>query len=726
MIGSLSAPLNTAHIQQADLPTQQFDFRNVTGTRYIEGSFVFDTANFPSTGPIPDAPTLSFNTSEIEAQYAYNRASSFRTCSIGLSEYCLTHYAGFTEADRLPLAVRCPQLQAESESRYLTILPNDSGAGLFSSSSVNIIGRLPPVLQFTIGILSRDIANVGLANPNITNASVNPPISSQQLRTVNFRFFMIFRWEPYRIPVFGPAASNASAQQSLKTMAKVLSMSGMGGIASAMQAATTDPLAIGAMLSAASSDGGQGNSGVPETDGGDGGAGSIAQDSIHAAVGAIGQEGESSQLPVGPGSAPGGTGAADFGYLGKPGQVGSGGGGGGGGGGRGGGGGGRRGRSGRYNEQPNGGVPFVSGQATAANAANQSAAPAPAVAPNAGLPPAVPGTVEPVRVSAAAPRAEGGAGSEVGHAAGADAVSQLQGLGGAPPIVQEALAEGVHLRVGEYLNGLPPPGGSWDAESDGGPAPSEVGEGDIVSDIQRRHRDEHESVSVAAADQLQAEAAVADPALRSLQQGLDKELPVARSIAPDIAYPVVPDPAEAPQGGPTLQIEPLPARSGRKAHTRAASANAPELEPEEDINTAVGGGGSGGDPFEHVDLAGPITPRFHSKGYIPDTYNPRTSMLPTQTPGTHPPRPPAAERQYRDAAGSVVMGAPSVVSSSSSSGRGPRPPLDTMHGALSSSVAQLVRSSQGGGPGGALGKLPLGGGLVFPGGWPAGVKRGRK
>lgn len=308
MIGGLATQLNT--VAPGQLPPNQYDPRNVSATRFIEVIYNFKEPKFPL---ISDPPTYVIPTSEFAVDYAYDRARSFRTLSIGLDSYSISHYGdlpgpvppanvGFKEADRVPLVLVCPELQVDSGARYLKLIVNDSAEGLFVSSSTNMIGSFPPYYSFQLGVLDvRDPGNTKIFNPNSEGIYDDGTAKvSQQLKNVIIRFFLKINFEPNQIPVFGPAAQSQSQQRQLRKLADAQA-TGPLGMMSMMQTISQNPTAVTHFLAALGGGGG-------ENEGDDGGvpsnlaAANPAQALVRPALQMGSRELQQSQLSVGAGS----------------------------------------------------------------------------------------------------------------------------------------------------------------------------------------------------------------------------------------------------------------------------------------------------------------------------------------------------------------------------------------------------------------------------------------
>jgi hypothetical protein len=87
--------------------------------------------------------------------------------TISISDYILKHDTSFTDpADRELLAINSPEI-TQGETRYLTLIPNDQGIGLFGSNAI-VLEKLPPRATFTLGFVDPlNPSDTTLYNPNV-------------------------------------------------------------------------------------------------------------------------------------------------------------------------------------------------------------------------------------------------------------------------------------------------------------------------------------------------------------------------------------------------------------------------------------------------------------------------------------------------------------------------------------------------------------------------------
>ncbi len=108
--------------------------------------------------------------------------------TLSVSDYLIKHTSAFVEADRQALAINSPELTSGS-SRYLTLLPNDQGVGLFGSNAI-VLETLPPQATFYLGMVNPvDPSDTTIHPPN--TSITFPPLSafnSQELVYAIVRF----------------------------------------------------------------------------------------------------------------------------------------------------------------------------------------------------------------------------------------------------------------------------------------------------------------------------------------------------------------------------------------------------------------------------------------------------------------------------------------------------------------------------------------------------------
>lgn len=219
MITSLPGPQTGT----AELPPNQLDARNISGTAFFEalwtfpppsrGSFeetvdspegrsveptipggdaglpgrlwdpdFFDApiGKFPSAGFDPNIasvpseverllPAVRVDLNPIRSRFAADRGSLFKTYTVGLESYSILRYDGFKESRRSLLAVTVPELRTTSNERFLCTFPNDAGQGLAGAVALSFPEELPAQLTFQVGILNAaDPNDTKLYYPNLT------------------------------------------------------------------------------------------------------------------------------------------------------------------------------------------------------------------------------------------------------------------------------------------------------------------------------------------------------------------------------------------------------------------------------------------------------------------------------------------------------------------------------------------------------------------------------
>lgn len=242
-LGTAVAPLNTATIKTTDLPTNQIDFRNITGKRFIEIS-VFFTRSQVEQGQFTDPFRISIPATELTEAFSYNHAQMLRIVTVGLESYNIVHYLpiarpgvddppwpGFVEGHRYPIVLTCDTLQSLSNSRYVALLTNDAGVGLYTTSAVSTNHPFPAAYVFNIGILNLvDTADTrvypmnadGPIDPNDVPVPPNEARPQERLwynqwiKVFNARLFIDVKYEPYRRPVFGPSTQNSMSHRVME------------------------------------------------------------------------------------------------------------------------------------------------------------------------------------------------------------------------------------------------------------------------------------------------------------------------------------------------------------------------------------------------------------------------------------------------------------------------------------------------------------------------------
>lgn len=245
MLGGLAGPGRTGGqgIQLQDLPGDQYDRRNVSDSnRVIEAYYNFPvpTLTALSVAGVPDGPISIAPMSDFEQAFAYDRGSSFRTVTISLMDFSMTHYdvpttipnptpppatlpstMPFPESMRLPITVSCPEIQSLNNTTAIQRITQDSGQGLYASSAISWIGTLPPQLTFRIGVMNpTEPTSTRVYNPNFT---IGPTPSdwyhNQYLRTVNIRWSITPHFSPNKVPVFGMLGKSNAQNAALESAA---------------------------------------------------------------------------------------------------------------------------------------------------------------------------------------------------------------------------------------------------------------------------------------------------------------------------------------------------------------------------------------------------------------------------------------------------------------------------------------------------------------------------
>jgi len=261
MLGAIAGPGRTGGggIQQTDLPTDQFDRRNVSDSnRVIEAFYLFPepSGTVPDLGNVPDGPISIAPMTDFEQAFAYDRGSSFRTATISLMDFSMTHYdvptgnpppndfAPFPDSLRLPISVSCPELQSLNNTTAIQRITQDSGQGLYASSAISWIGTLPAQLTFRIGVMNpTDFTSTRVYNPNYNIVPASPWYRNQYLRTVNIRWSITPHFTPNKVPVFGMLGQTGAQNAQLEAAAAQAQVG-----PSIQQALTARPAAVAAMM----------------------------------------------------------------------------------------------------------------------------------------------------------------------------------------------------------------------------------------------------------------------------------------------------------------------------------------------------------------------------------------------------------------------------------------------------------------------------------------------
>lgn len=216
-----------------NLPLEQYDGRNITGTRYLEIGGEFDISDINGQTGNQNPVHITVGIQDQLSLFDYDPAYSFRVITFGLESYSIRHSwntvggtgtpDGFVEVEREPIALICPQLTANTASRYFTLLPNDSGIGLFGAAQVSFFDKnIPKNLDITLALLNPNPTDSKAYNFNVNRlgATDTPSWSSQYIRAITVRLFIKATFQPNRIPVVGLnnqnvlTANNMRASQS--------------------------------------------------------------------------------------------------------------------------------------------------------------------------------------------------------------------------------------------------------------------------------------------------------------------------------------------------------------------------------------------------------------------------------------------------------------------------------------------------------------------------------
>ena len=197
---------------------------------------------------------------KIVADFSYDPAVTNRVVTIGIDSYSIRHTLatvaapdGFSEDIREPIAISIPQLQADTDARYTTLLANDFSLGVSSQSSVSLLGKMPSTLSFIIGLanpIPTDATIYHFNAPRLSPAVPAPNWSSQYVRAFTIRFYVKVSYEPNHIPFMsaprGVGAMGDSGASAMKAMIASLSVNSGGG------SSNQQPPSAPAMLTAAS------------------------------------------------------------------------------------------------------------------------------------------------------------------------------------------------------------------------------------------------------------------------------------------------------------------------------------------------------------------------------------------------------------------------------------------------------------------------------------------
>lgn len=145
---------------------------------FFELLFQLDGANFVNQATI-DLTNISRDSSR------YTDRPVLYTISI--SDYILKHDATFTEQERELLAINSPEI-TQGSTRYLTLIPNDQGIGLFGSNAI-VLESLPPRATFTLGFVNPlNPSDVTIYNPNVAATVGGINFADQKLEYAVIRF----------------------------------------------------------------------------------------------------------------------------------------------------------------------------------------------------------------------------------------------------------------------------------------------------------------------------------------------------------------------------------------------------------------------------------------------------------------------------------------------------------------------------------------------------------
>ena len=211
-----------------NLPLEQYDGRNVTGTRFLEVGGTFNITDINGLTGNKNPVSISVGIQDQIALFEYDPAYTFRVISIGLESYSIRHQwnsvggtgvpDGFVETTREPIAVICPQLTVNTASRYFTLLPSDSGIGLAGSAQVAFHDKnIPKALDITFALLNPNPSDQTPYNFNVNRETTEPYWSSQYIRSLSLRFFIKASFQPNRVPVVGLNNQNVLTNNNMKS-----------------------------------------------------------------------------------------------------------------------------------------------------------------------------------------------------------------------------------------------------------------------------------------------------------------------------------------------------------------------------------------------------------------------------------------------------------------------------------------------------------------------------
>lgn len=128
---------------------------------FLEISFLADplTETAIQTQSIYEIPRVSINTSRVGQLVSPSAQEYEIRWSVGIDSFQFQRDAGYIASlgrtyRPSPIAIICPYLQQNNGSRYLNLFATDSGTALSGSATTTLFGELPPVLEFSLGIVS--------------------------------------------------------------------------------------------------------------------------------------------------------------------------------------------------------------------------------------------------------------------------------------------------------------------------------------------------------------------------------------------------------------------------------------------------------------------------------------------------------------------------------------------------------------------------------------------
>lgn len=121
---------------------------------YIDVGILIPEA--PSGPPaISYTPRVSVNTSRIAELIAPSLGDVDLKFNIGVDAFSIHRTSPLpTNFRSWPVTVKCPLLQGQTGSRYLTVLTGDSGSALSGTAQTVFYGELPSLLEFEFGFQS--------------------------------------------------------------------------------------------------------------------------------------------------------------------------------------------------------------------------------------------------------------------------------------------------------------------------------------------------------------------------------------------------------------------------------------------------------------------------------------------------------------------------------------------------------------------------------------------